>query len=146
MSVALVVMRFIGGQHIPKMSYTDAATVLKSLQQYLEEALGGDFLIEREPSGPDYQLAQTLRELAARRGEDVISRFRLYLVTDAELSVRAKALEPTEINDTPTEFHIWDVQRFYQVHQSSQGREALELDLRDWGMLGPGPQGRGYRR
>ena len=108
------------------MAYTEAAAVLKSLQQYLEEALSGDFLIGREPSAPEYQLAQTLRELAARRGEDVISRFRLYLVTDAKLSIRVKAMKPTEINGTPTEFHIWDMQRFLQVHQSSQGREALE--------------------
>jgi AIPR protein len=136
MSVALVVMRFIGDQNIPKMTYTDAAATLKSLQRYLEEALSGDFLIDREPSALECQLAQTLRELAARHGEEVISRFRLYLVTDAELSVRARALEPTEINGTPTEFHIWDVRRFLQVHQSSQGREALELDLREWGMLG----------
>lgn len=136
MSVALVVMRFIGDQDIPQMAYTEAATVLRSLQQYLEEALSGDFLISREPSAPEYQLAQTLRELAARRGEDVISRFRLYLVTDAKLSIRVKAMKPTEINGTPTEFHIWDMQRFLQVHQSSQGREALELDLREWGMPG----------
>ena len=146
MSVALVVMRFIGDQDVPKMTYTDAAAVLRSLQQYLEEALGGDFLIDREPSAPEYQLAQTLRELAARRGERAISRFRLYLLTDAELSVRAKALEPAEINGTPTEFHIWDMQRFLQVHQSSQGREALELDLRELGHTRrTGPQGRGYR-
>ena len=136
MSVALVVMRFIGDRDIPKMTYTDAAAALRSLQQYLVEALSGDFLIDREPAAPEYQLAQTLRELAARRGEDVISRFRLYLVTDAQLSVRAKGLEPTEINGTPTEFHIWDIQRFFQVYQSSQGREALELDLREWGVPG----------
>jgi len=136
MSVALVVMRFIGGQDMPKMTYTDAAAVLRSLQQYLEEALSGEFLIDREPSAREYQLAQTLRELSARRGEDAISRFRLYLVTDAELSVRAKALEPTKINGIPAEFHIWDMQRFFQVDQSSQGREALELDLREWGVPG----------
>ena len=136
MSVALVVTRFIGDQDIPKMAYTEAAAVLRSLQQYLEEALSGDFLIDREPSAPEYQLAQTLRELAARRGEDAISRFRLYLVTDAKLSIRVKAMKQTEINGTPAEFHIWDMQRFLQVHQSSQGREALELDLREWGMPG----------
>src|ERR1700759_261088 len=36
MSIALVVMRFIGSQEIPKLTYTDATAALRSLQQYLE--------------------------------------------------------------------------------------------------------------
>lgn len=135
-SVTLAVMRFAGGNPAPTITYTDAVTTLKSLQQYLEEALSGDFLLDREPAAPEYQLAQTLRELCRRSGDDSISRFRLFLVTDAVLSSRAKSMEPTTIGGVPTEFHIWDMQRFLQVHQSAQGRESLELDLQQWGVPG----------
>ena len=81
----------------------------------------------------EYQLAQSLQRLAGRSGVDAVRRFRLYLVTDAALSARAKSLGSTELDGKPVEFHIWDVQRFFQVHQSAQGREPLELDLSDWG-------------
>ena len=136
MSISLVVMRYIGGPEVPTITYSDAATRLKALVQYLGEALSGDFVIDREPATPEYQLAQTLRELAFRTGDHAVSRFRLYLVTDAVLSVRAKPIEASEINGIPVDFHIWDMQRFLQVHQSGQGREPLELDLREWDVPG----------
>lgn len=135
-SVSLVVMRFAGGRSTPTITYTDAATTLRSLQQYLDEALSGDFLIDREPATPEYQLAQTVKELWGRRGSNPISRFRLFLVTDAVLSSRAKSMEETAVDSVPVEFHIWDMQRFLQVHESGQGRESLELDLKNWGLPG----------
>lgn len=135
-SITLAVLRHVGDQTLPVITYTDAATTLRSLQQFLEEALSGDFLIDREPAAPEFQLAQTLRELWSRKGDNAISRFRLFLVTDAVLSTRAKSLEATEVGGVPTEFHIWDIQRFLQVHQSALGRESLELELKSWGIDG----------
>ncbi|WP_370287783.1 AIPR family protein [Nocardioides sp.] len=133
-SVTLVVLRYVGGPAASTISYSEAATSLRSLQNYLEEALSGDFLVDREPASPEYQLAQTLRERWGRRGEFAISRFRLFLITDAVLSSRAKSMESSTIGGATAEFHIWDMQRFLQVHQSSQGRESLELDLKTWGV------------
>lgn len=136
MSITLVALHFVGGTATPTLSSKDAVASLKALQQYLEESLSGDFLVDREPAAPEYQLAQTLKELAGRTGDNSLSRFRLYLVTDAVLSSRAKSIESTEIHGIPVEFHIWDIQRFLQVHESTQGREALELELSQWGVSG----------
>lgn len=135
-SVALMVSHFVGGAEVPSLSYSDAVTVLRGLEQYLAECLSGDFLLEREPAAPEYQLAQTLQALGKRRDEHAVRRFRLYLVTDTVLSARAKSIEPTELGGTPVEFHIWDMKRFLQVHESTQGREPLELDLGRWGIDG----------
>jgi AIPR protein len=135
-SIALMVTHFVGSTETPSLSNTEAASLLKSLEQYLHESLNGEFLQGREPAFLEYQLAQTIMQLAARTGEDTVSRYRLYLVTDARLSARAKSIPSTAIHSIPVEYHIWDVQRFYQVHESSQGREPLELDLSDWGVDG----------
>ena len=135
-SVALMVGRFVGGASVPALAYAEATATLKALENYLIEALTGDFLIDREPSTREYQLAQTLKEIHLRRDADVVSRYRLYLLTDAKLSARAKSIDSTEILGTPVEFHIWDMQRFLQVHESSQGREPLELDLGSFGIDG----------
>lgn len=133
-SIALLVLHFVGGSDLPTLTYTEAAAALRGLEQYLKESVTGDFLIDREPATREYQLAQTLQGFAGRSGVDAVRRFRLYLVTDATLSARAKSLESTALDGKPIESHIWDVQRFFQVHQSAQGREPLELDLSDWGV------------
>lgn len=138
-SVALVVRRFEGGTEVPSITYSDALTALRSLENFLAEALSGAFITDREPASPEYQLAQTLKELkefGAKRAEEKLSRYRLYLVTDAELSARAKAMESGSVDGIPVEFHIWDMRRFLQVHESAQGREPLELRLAEWGVDG----------
>lgn len=135
-SVALVVANFVGGGGAPVLSHADATSSLKALEQYLRESLSGDFLEGREPAYLEYQLAQTLRMITTRNDDEPVSRYRLYLVTDAQLSARAKTMPSIKIHDVPVEYHIWDVQRFHQIHESAQGREPLELNLSDWGIDG----------
>lgn len=138
-SISLFVQHFTGGAAVPTLTYTDAVASLRALEQFLKEALSGDFIVDREPSSAEYQLAQTLRELrdlGAKHVEHKVSRFRLYLLTDSVLSSRAKAVESSSADDTPTESHIWDMGRFLQIHESAQGREALELPLKEWGVTG----------
>lgn len=135
-SLSLIVVEFVGGEIPPSLSYTEASAKLKALEQYARESLTGEFLIDREPSTPAYQLAQTIRDIKGQGSRGGMSRFRLYLVTDARLSARAKSIDSTEIEGTPAEFHIWDMQRFFQVHESKQGREPLELDLEAFGIQG----------
>lgn len=135
-SVSLMVTRFVGGDGLPVITSTDATASLKALEQYVQESVSGEFLEGREPAYPEYQYAQTLRQLAARTDDQAVSRYRLYLVTDAQLSSRAKSIASTSVGEVPVEYHIWDVQRFHQVHESAQGREPLELRLDDWGVSG----------
>lgn len=135
-SVALMVTSFLGGEGLPVLSSNDSVSLLKALEQYLVESLSGEFQEGREPAYPEYQFAQTLRQLASRSREEPVSRYRLYLVTDGQLSAKAKSVASTTILGTPVEYHIWDVQRFHQVHESAQGREPLGLNLRDWGVEG----------
>lgn len=126
-SVALTVLRFDGGMRLPSLTQSQAAESLKALQNYLEEALSGEFIKGREESFPEYQLAQDLRH----RGRNV-SRYRLYLLSDAVLSDRATGIPSTEVNGIPVEFHVWDVRRLHQVAESSSGRAELVIDLTEW--------------
>lgn len=135
-SVSLMVTRFIGGGGVPVLPATDATASLKALEEYLKESLSQEFLDGREPSFQAYQFAQTLHQLGKQTEDRSVSRYRLYLVTDAQLSSRARKVPSTSIGNVPLEYHIWDIQRFHQVHESSQGREPLELRLDDWGIDG----------
>lgn len=126
-SIALVVLHFDGRPGVPTFTGTEAARRLRALEGFLEEALSGEFVVGREPSYREYQLAEDLR----RRGRNV-SRYRLYLVSDALLSTTAKAIESGSINGVPVDYHIWDVNRFQQVAESLSGRDELVIDLREW--------------
>ncbi|MGX5716312.1 AIPR family protein [Arthrobacter sp. MAHUQ-56] len=130
-SIALVASLFLGAPYIQVVTATEAKAAMKALQYFLTDALDGTFLQDREESSPAYQLAYDLRN----RGTNV-SRFRLYLLTDGRLSDRLRELPAEVINGAPVDFHLWDIERFHQLHQSQSGHEPLEIDLTQWSPKG----------
>jgi hypothetical protein len=125
-SVALAVLRW-GGQDFSTFSYTEAMASFRALQGFLEEAVSGEFVVGREESSLQYQLAEDLR----KRGANV-SRYRLYLLSDLAITGSAKAVPSTELNGVPVDFHVWDVRRLHQVAESLTGRQELVIDLTEW--------------
>lgn len=126
-SVALIVSIYNGSPDIDIVSSTDAKGALKALEYFLAEALDGSFFEGREESSPAYQLAYDLRNRAGN-----VSRYRLYLLTDGQLSNRLREFPSETLNDIPVDYQLWDVDRLHQLHESQNGREALEIDLREW--------------
>jgi hypothetical protein len=126
-SVALAALVFTGSASLSTLTMADTKRTLTQLENFLRESLSGDFIRDREESSPAYMLAESLR----RRGRS-ITRYRLYLITDAKLSDRSRTIETSDLDGTPVEYHIWDISRLYQVHESKQGREALDIDLTCW--------------
>jgi hypothetical protein len=130
-SVALAALLYTGSKTPFTLPMTDAKRALGQLENFLSDALRGEFVHKREESSPAYMLARSLQQ----RGRGV-TRYRLFLITDAKLSERSKALESSEIAGVPVEYHIWDITRLHQIHESKQGREELDIDLTEW--LGQG--------
>lgn len=126
-SIALAVLLFSDSEELVTITATDAKRGFASLENFLVESVAGTFTKGREESSSAYQLAEDL----LRRGRNV-TRYRLYLITDARMSDRVRVLPSSEINGIRVDFHIWDIQRLHQVHESQQGREELEIDLTDW--------------
>lgn len=126
-SVAIAVVHFEDGVDVATLSETEAKKQFTAAERFIEESLSGAFREGREESTEEYQLAETLR----KRGRSV-TRYRLYLLTNKSLSSRAKDFPSTSVNSIPVEYHVWDVDRFHRVFQSSLGREELTIDLTEW--------------
>lgn len=126
-SIVLGVLHYSGLDEPAVLPGAAALESLRSLQSFLEESLDGTFTEDREPSTPEFQLAV---DIQSKR--KTVTRYRLLLVTDSVLSDRARTVEATELGGVPVEFHIWDISRLHQVHGSVQGREELDIDVREW--------------
>ncbi|WP_459385253.1 AIPR family protein [Arthrobacter humicola] len=126
-SVSLAVLLHSNSDSIDVVTATDAKKRLAALENFLSEAVSGQFTAGREESSAAYQLATDLRH----RGR-AVSRYRLYLVTNGRLSDRIKEVPSSILNGVPVDFHLWDLQRLHQVQESQQGREALEINLTKW--------------
>ncbi len=126
-SVALAVVHFEESVDISTLSQAEAKKQFAGVDRFIEESLNGTFQEGREESTEEYQLAEELR-----RRERGVTRYRLYLLTNKSLSSRAKDFPSTSVNGTPVEYHVWDVDRFHRVFESSTGREELTIDLTEW--------------
>ena len=126
-SIALAVLHFEDGSHVATLIETEARRQFAAVQHYIEESLNGSFQVGREESNEEYQLAEQLR----RRGRSV-TRYRIYLLTNKALSMRAKDFPSSIVDGIPVEFHVWDIERFRHVSESALGREELIIDLTEW--------------
>ncbi|WP_420267085.1 AIPR family protein [Candidatus Magnetominusculus dajiuhuensis] len=126
-SAKLLVADFRGGAETETLTRSDAETLFQRLQAFIAESLSGQLHPQLEQSSPAYALAEELY----RRGQS-ITRFLLFLVTDAELSSRVIDWPDDSQNNIPVEYHIWDIVRFHRVHESELGREAIEIDFTEF--------------
>jgi hypothetical protein len=127
-SVALAIAQFSGDSaDSPRMNPTEARRLLGVLEAFLDEAVAGDFTQGREESTQEYALAVDLRN----RGRTP-SRYRLFLLTDYQLTDQTKEFPSSSLNGVPIDYHVWDVRRFWEANESTQGREPLEIDLCEW--------------
>lgn len=125
--ISLAVIDWRGAEEVTVLSTTDAKKRLKTLEYFLAEAVQNFLEDALEESSIAYQLARDLR-MRARN----VSRYRLYLLTDARTSDRMKDVVSSEINGIPIEFHIWDLQRLHQIQESDSGRAEIEIELDEW--------------
>jgi hypothetical protein len=122
-SIRLVVTDFSGDLTAPALTKTEAQSLFGALTAFIEDSVLNRLERDLEESSPAYGLATELRSLSA------VPRFRLYLVSDRELSDRVKDWADTAINGIPVDFNIWDASRFFRAHESASGRDELELDF-----------------
>lgn len=125
--ISLAVVDWRDSEDIAVISAPDAKKRLKALEYFLTESVQNFLEDALEESSVAYQLARDLRS----RGRSV-SRYRLYLLTDARTSDRMKDVVSSELNGVPIEYHIWDLQRLHQIQESNSGRSEIEIDLEQW--------------
>ena len=126
-SIALAVLDFEQSDYVATLAGTDARRHFTAVERFIEESLSGVFQEGREESTEEYQLADELR-----RRERSVTRYRIYLLTNKTLSGRVKDFPSSTIGSVPVDYHVWDVERFRHVFESSMGREDLTIDLREW--------------
>jgi hypothetical protein len=123
-SVRLFVAEFGGGDQAETLTQTQAKALFSRLQAFCEDAVSGRLQKEIEDSTPAAAFAALLFQ---QKG--AITRLRFYLITDSVMSTRIRDWPEASIAGIPTDFHIWDMNRFHRAFESRTGKDELEVDL-----------------
>ena len=125
-SCVVLLSDFSNSDHIETLTLTDIDRLYNNMRYLVEAALEG-YIVENkfEESSTGYTFAVEAKRLFDN-GE--ISKFRFYILTDKKLSERVKNLRKDPINGKRVELNAWDINRFYSLFTSTQGKEEIEID------------------
>ena len=121
-SFRFVIVLFSGDPEIPVLNKVLAQKQFKSAINFVESSISGFIQQNAEPASDHYHLA---RDIKLQYEQKKISRFRFYLITDYKLSERVRDWPEGQINTIPTDFRIWDIDRLFNVENSSLGYDPI---------------------
>ena len=116
-SFRFVIVLFSGDPEIPVLNKVLAQKQFKSAINFVESSISGFIQQNAEPASDHYHLA---RDIKLQYEQKKISRFRFYLITDYKLSERVRDWPEGQINTIPTDFRIWDIDRLFNVENSTE--------------------------
>lgn len=130
-ALSMVIGRWVDDETPSTLATSDVDQMRGWLENFASEALQADLEERITESSPAYELATTLRRKRA-----TISCIRYHIFSNQVLSRSYRREFRGEVAGTPTETHIWDLQRLKALYESAREREAVQIELREFGSTG----------
>lgn len=123
--LSLYVVPSISYGSIETLTATEANKLFSRAQAFIEEAT---YIKEKsEESHPAYGLAiDILKKYASVR------KYCIYILTDMSMSKNIQTMNNGSINGIPVEYHIWDINRLYQLAESKSGKEDIVINMLEY--------------
>ena len=120
----LIVLDFHLAPEIGRLTGTEMDTAFRRLSNYLRQALDERWRDALEETSPAFGLA----DLIAQRWRS-ITRIRLLLVSNRELSKRVDGRPAADIEGRQVTYSVWDIRRLHGQATVGYGREDIQIDL-----------------
>jgi hypothetical protein len=130
--LTLFVIDHADNPNAPTLTGVELNSLFKRPLRFLKAALDEEWRAALEETSPGFELAQMISHYWQH-----VSKIRLLLITDRELSSRVDGREMIEFLERPVSYSVWDVTRLERIENSSMGREDIKVDLSEHG--GPIP-------
>lgn len=122
--LSLFIAPLLTGSTLETLTKSDAEKILSRARAFIEDVL---YIINKgEEATPGYGLATDIEH-----GYRDLIKYRIYLITDMIMSKNIKEIKGHDLNAKPVEYHIWDIERLYQLDKSSTGKEDIVIDLKE---------------
>lgn len=110
---------------IETLTNTEANKYFSRARAFIEDA---EYITRMaEESAPAYGLAVDIFKKYAS-----VRKYCIYLLTDMSMSKSIKEVDSGDVKGIPVEYHIWDINRLYQLSESRSGKEDIVIDLTEF--------------
>jgi hypothetical protein len=126
-SIFTVVSDYSPSEEVETLTRTEVDTIFASLISFVETA---SIAKEREDLPHTQEAAIVAEAISTNLAR--ASKIKLLLISNRRLSERVKELPSRDVVGLRADLSVWDLQRFHQLHESTLGREDLEVDVIKW--------------
>lgn len=123
-TLGLIVLDFNQETDVVTLTNADMQAAFRRVEKFLSRSLEPSFRNSLEPTDPGYGLADLINTRWA-----MISRVKLYLLTNKKLSIRVDGKESADIDGREIIYNVWDITRFGNLVTSGREREKLIIDF-----------------
>lgn len=127
----IAICLFDDSPELNTLTLTEAKTYFKRASSFIEDSWSGFIQKYAEESSPGYGLAVDIQKRYSSA-----ARYKIYLLTDKSMSSRILEIPESESHGIPTEYHIWDINRLYNLSTSKTGKEDIVIDLTEYSPKG----------
>jgi hypothetical protein len=130
-SIGLVVGRWYDGDEIETLTTADVNGLVSGLRVFLSGSIEKNLASKMVASHEAHELSSFLATNIGR-----IARVRLHVMSNGRLTGRYKEKVVDSVGEIPVELHLWDLFRIQALFASKSVREAVEIDLAEFGSNG----------
>lgn len=102
---------------------------LNCVQYFIEEII--EHGLKVEISTPCADLVDSIKTR-----KEFIRKYKIHIFTDGSTSSTLKNIEQFEIEGTPAECQVWDIERIFRICSSDSAKQEIEIDFKDYTKLG----------
>nr|WP_067292173.1 AIPR family protein [Marinobacterium profundum] len=125
-TLSLIIVDYNHSAEVSRLIGSEMNTLFQRLSKFLKKALDSKWRNSLEETSPAFGLA----DLISQRWNGV-SRVRMFLISNRELSERVDGREANEFDGRPVTYSVWDIKRLHRFATVSHGHEDIEIDLVD---------------
>jgi AIPR protein len=122
--LSLVILDFSQSPELVRLIQTDMNAIFKRLENFLNKSLDAKFRNSLEETSAAFGLA----DLIAARWP-LISKIRLFLVSNRQLSSKVDGREAGEVDGRHLSYSVWDIERLHRFAAAGFAREEIAIDL-----------------
>jgi len=130
-SCVLIITDFNNQPEITTITNTQINRLYSRVEAFIDHSINGYISRNCEESSAGYGLSLQIKE-----NYKDISKFRVFIYSDQELSKRVRSLKKDPINNIPMELNVWDIGRLRDLELSELGKESIEIQFSDYGIKG----------
>lgn len=122
--LTLIICDFQSAAELGRLGSGDIALIFERLVCFIRQVREPAFRAALEESSPVFGLADMI---AARWSS--LTKIRLMLFTNRELSARVDGIKAGEIDDVEATYNVWDIARLHRLVMSGRAQEERDIDL-----------------